>query len=93
MIIHDPNVKGMAIRSGEDDTPLIVDPDRMVGGEIAFQLFEPIGRRHQQIVEPARRIKHFQLALGGSPKSLKLTHKPIAEQRFGLFVTKRFDHQ
>jgi hypothetical protein len=46
MIVHDLDLLRPLIAPPEDDPPLVVDPDRMLAGEVAAQCFQAVpGRR------------------------------------------------
>jgi hypothetical protein len=49
MIIRDLDIEGVAVGKSEADTPLIVDPNRMLARSIAFECFETIRRRQAQV--------------------------------------------
>jgi hypothetical protein len=41
-IVRDLNIEGIAVAEAKADTPLVIDPDRMLSSAVAFQGFEPI---------------------------------------------------
>lgn len=62
VVVDDFYVVGVAVTPSETDTPLVVDPDAVLAFAIAFEGFEPIGRRYAQIVQHAGVPQHAQLA-------------------------------
>ena len=42
MVVHDLDVLGVAVRPAKADPPLIVDPDTVLSGAIAFELLESV---------------------------------------------------
>jgi hypothetical protein len=51
VVVDDFYVVGVAVTPSETDTPLVVDPDAVLAFAIAFEGFEPIGRRYAQIIQ------------------------------------------
>jgi hypothetical protein len=93
MIINNPHVVSVSVHPSEDHPPLVVDTDGVKRREVTPQPFKAILRRHQQVVDPAYGIKHFQLALGGACEALKLPDKAVAKQILGFSVAERLDHR
>ena len=50
----------------EADPPLIVDADAVLSGATAFQRFQPVARRHPQVLQLRCRVQLQQLPAGGS---------------------------
>ena len=90
--IYELHEMGLAIDPFENDPSLVVDPDRMELVEIAFQLFQPVGWRDRQILQPACGIDGFELALGCPGDPRELTNPFVPEQRLGGLVAKGADH-
>ena len=93
MIIHNLHVVGVVVDPLETYPPLIIDADAVLSLAIAAQLFEPVGRRRQEIVEFHRGVQVAQPAKGSS---LDVLRQPAREctlkDLFGLFVSERLDH-
>jgi hypothetical protein len=53
------HVECMAAVEPKADTPLIVDPDRILASPISFQELQPVGWRHPQVIDPGCRIDHI----------------------------------
>jgi len=49
--IHNLDLLRPARRPHKTDTKLIIDADAMLSGTFAFKAFQPIARRHAQIIE------------------------------------------
>jgi hypothetical protein len=64
MIVDDLDIRWTIFCPPEANTPLVVDPDRMLAFTVLPQGFEPIGRRDSEVVEPLRRFEHLELATG-----------------------------
>jgi hypothetical protein len=56
VIVDDFHIVGIAGTPTEADAPLIVDPDTVLTGPVAFQRFQPIAGRNTQKVEAGRSI-------------------------------------
>src|SRR5262245_2619914 len=61
MVVDDLHLVGTGVRPDEAYAPLVIDPDGMLAGAVAFQRFEPIRRRNAQIVERDGLIEHGDL--------------------------------
>jgi hypothetical protein len=55
----------MVVFPDETNPPLVVDADRMLALSVAFQSFEPISRRHAQIVDSPGIVQETQFAKRG----------------------------
>ena len=88
MVIDNADLVRIAIAPNEDHPPLVVDPNRMKRLEIAFQSFEAIGRRNEQIVQTPRGIDSLQSAFGAPGNRLKLAHNRVVKERLGALVAK-----
>ena len=62
MIINNLNIKKLLIADGKTDAVLIVDPDTVLPGPIAGQLFQMIGGRNTKILKACRVIYHHQFS-------------------------------
>jgi hypothetical protein len=49
MVIYDLYSMCIAVRPGEADSELIVDPDTVLPGPIAFEGFQPVPRQRREI--------------------------------------------
>jgi hypothetical protein len=62
VVIHHSHVMRIRTHPPEDDAPLVVDPDAVVSGQAAPESFEPVPRRHPQVLEPLRTVDQVQLS-------------------------------
>jgi hypothetical protein len=94
MIISDLDIECLTIGEAKADTPLIIDPDRMLTDAIALQGLKPIGRRQAQISDGPRRIQLLQ-AHGCTPQNIarQLAGFARSEEAFGAGIGKRSDHE
>jgi hypothetical protein len=53
VIVHDLDVFSAAFHPAEVHTELIFDANAVLAGSTAFERFEPIARRHPQVVQPS----------------------------------------
>lgn len=96
MVIENLNFLGVAASPAKDDTPLIIDPDGIVSGQLSFQRFKPVARRYLQITQFPRIMQIQELASCRSPEFHgEATYVPggsVVEEVFGKPVAKGFDH-
>jgi|SRR5579872_742599 len=52
VIVSDLNIERIAVEKAKADTPLVIDPDRMLSCSVVFQSFQPIRRWQPQILKP-----------------------------------------
>jgi hypothetical protein len=57
VIVADFDIKGIAVAEAKAQTPLIVDPDRVLADAIACQGFEPVRLRPSQIFKSRRSVQ------------------------------------
>jgi hypothetical protein len=60
MVIDDRDINRPSTRPHKADTVLVVDPNRVLPSSIASQGFEPISRRHTELIEVANGIQYSQ---------------------------------
>lgn len=93
MVVHNFNVKGIAILPDKADAPLFVNADTVLPGSVSFQGFQPVSRRHAQIVYGSGIVNHFQFAQGRTLNVAGQARDPEPiEQGFTCFIGKGFDH-
>src|SRR6476620_10576034 len=95
MIVHDLHLAG-AVLPPEDDAPLIIDADRMISLEAAFERLQPVPRRLPQIEQSSGGVKVLQLSLR---HLTEIRRKPLGhpcpaveEQIFGKLAAKGDNH-
>ncbi len=52
VVIHNLNVKRIAVTPGEADAPLVVDPHAVCPGAITLEQFKLVSRRRAEIIQP-----------------------------------------
>jgi len=94
MIVDDLDIECIAMGKAKADSPLFVDPDRMLPSTVASQRFKSIGRRQPQIFDPGCSIQLPQ-PHGRAPQYVarKPTRFANGEKPLGLGIRKRPDHR
>jgi hypothetical protein len=62
VIVHDLGIPRRSLAPLKAYPPLIVDANAVLSTPVAMQSFEPITRRHPQIIEAAEHIRAMQRA-------------------------------
>jgi hypothetical protein len=87
VVVHDLDIGRTVSRPTKANSPLVIDPDRVLPLSIADQGLEPIGGRDPQVIEPLGGVKSTKLATGNSKD---LNRKPLwtltVEYRFRNFA-------
>jgi hypothetical protein len=95
MIVQDLHVARASIPA-EDDTPLIVDPNRVQAFQVAFQRFESVPWWDPQVCKLHGRIQILKLPLRDFPqgrrKSSRRRSLPVEEQVGGEAALERDNH-
>src|SRR4051794_17041451 len=93
MVIDNLDALGAALRPGEADPPLVVDPDAVLADTVSPQGFQPVARRRRQVAQVLRRVDLAQLALRHAlDVAWKSPGEPAMEQSLGVAVGKAADH-
>ena len=93
MVIIDLNVFRTCIAPAEDDSPLVIDPDRVLASKIAAEGFEPVTRHDAQITERLRDVERSQLAARHLDQvSRKSFRTDAVEHWLGRFTSEASDH-
>lgn len=91
MVVHDLNILRAFRRPHEAHAELVVDANTVLTGTVALQRFQPIARRHAQVIKFPGPVQHGKLANGPRFDA----HKPLdtiaAEQRLRIGALKRPD--
>src|SRR5664280_820520 len=66
VVVHDLDVGGSGVGPDEADPPLLVDADAVLSGPVPAECFQPVARRHSQVVERFGSVQHHQLPQGCS---------------------------
>ena len=93
MIVHDFNIEDFAFPPGKTNPPLVVDSDAVLALAITLEGFEPISRRHLQIIEATRLVKVQELSARNPLDSAKPRNDLIPKQRLGVWITEGANHQ
>src|SRR5882724_3689533 len=93
VIVHDRHIPRRSLAPFKAYPPLIVDTDAVLSTPVAMQSFEPIARRHPQIVELFGRIHSKE---PGSCTALNLVRHGLdritGKQRCRALVGEALDH-
>src|SRR5437899_4996374 len=93
MIIIDLNVFRTCIAPAENDSPLVIDPDRVPASEVAAEGFESVARHDAQITERLGYVECSQLA---ARRLDQVSRKPFrtdtVEHWLGRFTFEAPDH-
>src|ERR1051326_5980912 len=93
VVVDDFDIGRPFLGPSETNTPLIIDPDRVLAAGVAGGRFEPVGRRRPQVSEIACRMEHVEfrqhLLLDPAETLDEATH----EEAFASAVAKRSDHK
>jgi hypothetical protein len=93
VVVDDLDEFGACVSPSEADPPLLVDANAVVPSTIAFQILEPIPRRHPQITQGVGCIENDQLAESHPLGALvELPHSLPLPNAFGVVVSERPDH-
>jgi hypothetical protein len=84
VIVLDVDFEGMATLPPKGDAVLIVHANAVSAGAVALKGFEAVACRHEQVVQPGRRVEQFELSLDSPPQRLRDppggTGVPLPEQ-------------
>ena len=96
MIVHYLHLKGTAALPSKDQAPLVIDPDRVKSGPVAFEEFQSIPWRRPKIAEFRCVVQVQQLAARDSAQlRRKRSHRPgslVVEQVLCQCASEAFDH-
>jgi hypothetical protein len=86
----------MSVLPPKRDPVLLVDPDAVPAGLVAFAQFEPITGWDSEIVQPTRRVNQSQLPLDAAPQfALDASSRagvPFTKQIGCRLVIERLNH-
>ena len=57
MVADEFHVRGIRAGPAKTDPPLVVDPNAVLPGAIAFELLQPVAGRHSKVIECFRGIQ------------------------------------
>ncbi len=85
MIVNDSYFRRSGIRPSKDDTPLVVDPDRVKARQIAPESLQTVPRWNSEIAECASLIHLFQFSQCNARYSCKLSQVLLILILFMIF--------
>jgi hypothetical protein len=96
MVVHNRDVMRVAIEPTENQSPLLIDSNRVKADEVARQGLEPIARRPRQLVKLDGGIQYVQLperrCANFARDPAELTNPSTMVQRFRGAIPERDDH-
>ncbi len=93
MIINDFHIFRVSVHPFETDPPPLIDPNAMLPLSVSRECFQPIGRRHSQVLNCRASVQHPQLAIGCLLNVRRQTlGKFTSENLFRFFAGKTFNH-
>jgi hypothetical protein len=94
VVIDDLYVVRITRTPSKANTPLIVDPDTVLTGSVAFQRLKPIARRDAQEIQGGRSMDLQQLPVR-NPLYVRRKAPAILtlKEPFGVLVRETFDHR
>ncbi len=85
---------GVIIAPFKTNAPLIVDADAVLANSIAFELLEPVARRHPKVLKGVGRIKDQKLP---QCQAQHLRRQPPSsftlKEGLSVSIGERFDHR
>jgi hypothetical protein len=91
VVVHDLNILRTFRRPHEAHAELVVNANTVLTGTVALQRFQPIARRHAQVVKFPGPVQHRQLAHGHRLDVYKPLDTIAAEQRLRIGALERPD--
>jgi hypothetical protein len=84
VVIHDLNVMRMAFTPGKANAPLVIDPNAVPAGTIAFQQFQLVSGRPAKILQPECPMQVQKLAPRRPLDGLKPADPAVVKERSGV---------
>ncbi len=92
MVIQDGDLGWPGRGPTEDNTPLVIDADRVGSGELSFEEFESVARGNREVAEFACLVHLDQFPEGDPCDGGKATVGLSLEQLLGIPVCEGLDH-
>ena len=93
MIICDLNVIRVAVFESKADTPLVVDPNRVLSLPIGTKLMELVPRRQPEVLQTRRDVQVLKLSARPADEILRDSLRDTGEVQLpGVPVCECFDH-
>jgi len=93
MVIRDADFGRPLIGPTEDDAPLLVDPNGMKSGEVAFQCLEAIAGWNAQIVESSGPVHLNEFPQGNSGNGVETPISLFVEELLRVGISEGLDHE
>jgi hypothetical protein len=77
MVVHDLDVKRIAVLPSEADAPLIIDANTVLSSALPAQLLESVPWRDAQIIERLGGVDDDQLAQHGALELARISADPF----------------
>ena len=84
VVIRNLDLKGISVAPHETYAILVVDPDAVLSGPIAFEGFQSVTGEDGQISQRPRRVDLYQPSLNDIGNSTESLRGPAVEYRFGI---------
>jgi len=91
VVVDDLDIECIASIPTKTEAPLIVHPDAVLPFATALQGFEPVARRHPQIIQPSCLVQVQQFPSCGSFERAEPTNRFIIEESLCVFALEGAD--
>jgi hypothetical protein len=92
IVVNYLDIVGIAVSPDKANAPSIIDADTVLTPAVAFQCFQAIPRRNQQVLQRAGAMEVQQFPTRDSLERAETRHVTIGEQRFRLLASKGANH-
>ena len=92
MVVHDLDALGATSGPAKTDSELVIDTDTPLPVAIASELFQPVMRRHTQIVDAADQVQLFKFSARHSLDVPEPGDSSPIEQSLGISAAKTQNH-
>ena len=92
VVVNDLDVRSSSCGPAEAEAELVVYPNAVLPGAVAFEGLETVARRHAQIGKPRRDFELSQLAPRNSFNRSKPRNTPAADERLRIRIVERDNH-
>jgi hypothetical protein len=92
VVVHYLYLFSACRRPAKTDTPLIVDANTVLTSSIAFQGFQPVSRRHPQVIQSGRDFDLPELPPRYVSDISEAFDAVAPGERLGLGAPERLDH-
>jgi hypothetical protein len=92
VVIHNLNIKGIAVLEAKTEPPLVVDANAELTLAVSSQCLQAIAGWNPKIVNGYGAIQHLQFTFGGGRERFELLRTSALKQIPRGFASKRFNH-